>query len=84
MNFSWDVSEELSIGLKDALTRQANIFVNNQTADAMPLTINVRQPDMQELKNLGPSEFVILTELIDHQKIPYKRGQIKPEELFTK
>lgn len=78
MDFSWDVSQELSQGLKDALLRQANIFVDSASLSEMPLDLNIRQPDMQQLQSLKPAEFVILAEIIDHQRLPYKRGAIKP------
>lgn len=78
----WDVSEELSSGIRHSLKKNGKLFlspeeeVENIRLNLGPMDVSTN--DLEPLRTFSPSEFVIMLELVDHKKIPYERGTIKP------
>ena len=82
IDLPWDVSEELTSGIRQSLKKSGKLFlapsdeVENLQLNLEPTA--VATADLKSLKKFAPYEFVTLLELVDHKKIPYERGAIKP------
>ena len=82
IDVSWNVSEELTQGVKNAILKSGNLYLSSQNHVEMVLeqSKNLYTPrlDLNELKKFSPSEFVVLLEVLSHKNKAYKRGSVKP------
>ena len=81
----WDISEELSMGMRYRFMDNAEIFLMNpKKVDAICSNLNSVDffgRDNSFSQQFCDSEFVVVTEFIEHKVVPYKMGTIDP--LYT-
>ena len=80
IDLPWDISEELTLGIRHSLKKNGKLFLSNseeiENLKLSPIDPSVTK--LETLKDFSPREFVVMLELVDHKKIPYERGNIKP------
>ncbi len=78
----WNLSNELTTGIREYLADNNKFYIATpeDTKKHLPElgNIDLTSTNHSFSNVFKPNEFVILVELIDHQKIPYKRQSIRP------
>ncbi|MFT4553082.1 MAG: hypothetical protein ACI9S8_001716 [Chlamydiales bacterium] len=78
----WDISEELTSGIRHSLKKNGKLFLSSsEEAEDLGLILgpmDVSTANLEPLKKFASSEFVIMLELVNHKKIPYDRGTLNP------
>lgn len=82
-NEPWDVSKDFSMQIRNKLMHHGRIFVptegdlKKQIASTTKGEL-VNSKDLMPFLYFQPAHFVVVTELVDYEVVPYKRGAIKP------
>jgi hypothetical protein len=78
----WEVSQELTEGLKSYLLANSNLYVeHDQTVYNKSQGLKSDPIDDQQMsfaRQFRGSEYVVMSELVDYKEVTYVRGEIKP------